>query len=43
MCDELYPSLLESLDDNNNNIRCAYSKICDIPWSDLRCDFKQKI
>jgi hypothetical protein len=36
-CDELYPSLLESIDDNNNNIRCAYSKICGIPWSDLRC------
>jgi len=36
-CDELYPSLLESIDDNNNSIRCAYSKICGIPWSDLRC------
>jgi hypothetical protein len=36
-CDELYPSLLASLDDDDNNIRCSYSKICGIPWSDLRC------
>lgn len=39
LCDELYPSLLASFDrdNNNNNLRCAYSKICGIPWSDLRC------
>lgn len=40
-CDELYPSLLESMDDDDNNIRCAYSKICNFPWSDLRCPFKK--
>lgn len=36
-CDELYPAFLESMDDDHNNVRCAYSKICNIPWSDLRC------
>lgn len=41
-CDELYPSLLESIDDNNNSIRCSYSKICGIPWSDLRCHLEEK-
>ncbi len=40
LCDEIYPALMASLDkdDNNNNVRCAYSKICGIPWSDLRCE-----
>jgi len=43
LCDEVYPGLLASIDNsyNNsdkNNLRCAYSKICGIPWSDLRCD-----
>jgi hypothetical protein len=43
LCDTVYPKLLskfESYDiknENNNDIRCAYSKICGIPWSDLRC------
>jgi hypothetical protein len=43
LCDTLYPKLFakfESYDINNenhNDIRCAYSKICGIPWSDLRC------
>ena len=43
ICDEIYPSLLASYDNDNgnNNIRCAYSKICGIPWSDLRCDQQQ--
>jgi hypothetical protein len=36
-CDELYPAFLESMDDDQNNVRCAYSKICRFPWSDLRC------
>lgn len=36
-CDELYPSFLESMDDDDNNLRCAYSKVCNFPWSDLRC------
>ncbi len=43
ICDSLYPTLLARFEDanpnniNNNDIRCAYSKICGIPWSDLRC------
>lgn len=43
LCDTVYPKLFskfESYDinnENNNDIRCAYSKICGIPWSDLRC------
>jgi hypothetical protein len=41
-CDELYPSFLESMDDDNNNVRCAYSKICSFPWSDLRCPLQKK-
>jgi len=43
ICDEIYPSLLASYDNDNgnNNVRCAYSKICGIPWSDLRCDQSQ--
>jgi len=41
-CDELYPSFLESMDDDHNNLRCAYSKICNFPWSDLRCPLQNK-
>jgi len=43
ICDEIYPSLMAAYDNTNgnNNIRCAYSKICGIPWSDLRCDQQQ--
>jgi len=41
-CDELYPSFLESMDDDNNNLRCAYSKVCNFPWSDLRCPLQNK-
>jgi hypothetical protein len=37
LCDEIYPSLFASFDNADNNVRCAYSKICGIPWSDLRC------
>lgn len=37
LCDEIYPSLFASYDNADNNVRCAYSKICGIPWSDLRC------
>lgn len=46
LCDSVYPKLLsrfEKLDKdntNNNQIRCAYSKLCGIPWSDLKCNFK---
>jgi hypothetical protein len=45
LCDEIYPSFLASYDNanGNNNLRCAYSKICGIPWSDLRCDHQQQI
>ena len=41
-CDELYPSFLESMDDDDNNLRCAYSKVCNFPWSDLRCPLQNK-
>jgi hypothetical protein len=41
-CDELYPAFLESMDDDHNNLRCAYSKVCNIPWSDLRCPLQNK-
>ena len=40
-CSAVYPSLLASKEDKyseNNTLRCAYSKICDIPWSDLHCN-----
>ena len=45
LCDEIYPSFLASYDNanGNNNLRCAYSKICGIPWSDLRCDQQQQL
>lgn len=40
-CSSVYPSLLASKEDRyseNNTLRCAYSKICNIPWSDLHCN-----
>lgn len=46
-CEAVYPEFLASMDkkinevDRNmdtNVLRCAYSKICGIPWSDLNCD-----
>jgi hypothetical protein len=40
-CSAVYPSLLASKEDKfseNNTLRCAYSKICNIPWSDLHCN-----
>lgn len=43
LCDTVYPKLLTRFEkedpknSNNNDIRCAYSKICGIPWSDLKC------
>lgn len=46
-CDRVYPLYLASKDvelskDNNkldqNVLRCAYSKICGVPWSDLNCE-----
>ena len=40
-CSAVYPSFLASKEDKyseNNTLRCAYSKICNIPWSDLHCN-----
>ena len=46
-CENLYPMYLASVDQkinrknrnmDTNVIRCAYSKICGIPWSDMDCD-----
>lgn len=46
-CDRVYPLYLASKDvelskDNSkldqNVLRCAYSKICGVPWSDLNCE-----
>jgi hypothetical protein len=47
ICDSVYPSYLASQDillsKNNskldqNVLRCAYSKICNVPWSEVNCD-----
>ena len=47
VCDTVYPLFLASKDvqlsTNNkkfdqNVLRCAYSKMCKVPWSDLNCD-----
>jgi len=46
-CEKVYPLYLSTLDKSINSqnrnfdantIRCAYSKICGIPWSDMNCD-----
>lgn len=46
-CEKLYPLYMSTVDktintnDRNfdtNTMRCAYSKICGIPWSDMNCD-----
>jgi len=40
-CSAVYPLLLASKEDNyteNNTLRCAYSKVCNIPWSDMHCN-----
>ena len=39
-CSSVYPSLLASKEDkykDNNTLRCAYAKVCNIPWSDMNC------
>jgi hypothetical protein len=39
-CNSVYPSFLASKENKyteNNTLRCAYSKICNIPWSDMNC------
>lgn len=47
VCDFVYPAYLASQDlrlskDNSkldqNVLRCAYSKMCNIPWSEINCD-----
>lgn len=47
VCDKMYPLLMASKDNDlhkkdpkfdNNVYRCAYSKLCGIPWSDMNCD-----
>jgi uncharacterized membrane protein len=41
VCSAVYPSFMASNEDKyaeNNTLRCAYSKICNIPWSDLHCN-----
>ena len=46
-CENIYPMYLASVDQkinkknknmDTNVIRCAYSKLCGIPWSDMNCD-----
>lgn len=40
VCDRMYPAFLAHMDDKNdskNKLRCAYSKICDVTWSDMNC------
>jgi len=46
-CEKLYPMYMASVDQSinkqnrnmdTNTMRCAYSKICGIPWSDMNCD-----
>jgi hypothetical protein len=47
ICDSVYPMFLASKDEilnstdnkyDNNVFRCAYSKLCKVPWSDMNCD-----
>jgi hypothetical protein len=47
VCDSVYPSYLASQDMllsktnsklDQNVFRCAYSKICNMPWSEINCD-----
>ena len=47
ICDNTYPMLMAQADNvlnktdnkyDNNIHRCAYSKICKVPWSDMNCD-----
>ena len=46
-CDRFYPLILNAKDNelatnnlklDNNVLRCAYSKMCKVPWSDMNCD-----
>ena len=47
VCDRFYPLVLANKDTelaknnlklDNNILRCAYSKMCKVPWSDMNCD-----
>ena len=48
VCNRVYPLLLAAQDKgiskatagryDENIIRCAYSKLCGVPWSDMNCD-----
>lgn len=48
VCNRVYPLLLATQDKeiskvtsgryDENIIRCAYSKLCGVPWSDMNCD-----
>jgi hypothetical protein len=39
VCDTVYPMFLAYNEDNDSNdLRCAYSKACQVPWSDMHCD-----
>lgn len=43
VCDQVYPLFLayneeENENGNGNELRCAYSKICNVPWSDMHCE-----
>lgn len=43
VCDTIYPAFIASKEDTDkygsqNALRCAYSKICGISWSDMSCD-----
>lgn len=40
VCDNMYPAFLSYMDDKNdskNKLRCAYSKLCGVSWSDMNC------
>jgi len=44
VCDSFYPLFMSYADNNNtssnlskNALRCNYSKICGVPWSDMQC------
>ena len=48
ICNRLYPSYMAVIDRklhenskgkyDNNVMRCAYSKLCKVPWSEMNCD-----
>jgi hypothetical protein len=43
VCDQVYPLFLAYNEEENDNgygneLRCAYSRICNVPWSDMHCD-----